>query len=202
MWMNGSQMWSGRPASSTSTRVDCVLGQPRREGRAGRAAADDDVVPGSREHDGLQLGERLHRRRAADAADAARAAGAAAEGQVRLPVVGRLVDVDPAGAHGVRVAQPLGEVAGEDRRQEPVRRRVRELDRVLERVDRDDGRDRAERLLGRDERVGRDAVEDGRLPVEVGREAAARARRRGRPALRARGRRRRARPSSPPRPRC
>ena len=42
---------------------------------------------------------------------------------------------------------------------------------MLERVDGDDWRDRAERLLGGDERVGRDAVEDRRLPVEIGGEA-------------------------------
>ena len=42
---------------------------------------------------------------------------------------------------------------------------------MLEGVDRDDGRDRAERLLGRDERIGADAVEDRRLPIEPRREA-------------------------------
>src|SRR5580704_1268660 len=47
------------------------------------------------QHHGLQLGERLHHVRAADPADAAVGAGAAAEREVRLPVVARLVDVDP-----------------------------------------------------------------------------------------------------------
>ena len=195
-------MRSGPPGLEHEHPRRRVLGQPRRERAARRAAADDHVVPGHAEHDRLQLGEGLERRRASDAADAARAAGAAAERQVRLPVVRRLVDVDPAGSHLVGVAQALRQVAGEDRRQEPVRRRVRELDRVLERVDRDDGRDRPERLLGGDERVGRDAVEDGRLPVQVGREAA-----RARAAVHDLGsalgpRRRRARPSSPRRLRC
>ena len=59
--------------------------------------------------------------------------------------------------------------------EQAVRRGVRELDRMVERVDRDDRRDRAERLLRRDERVGRDAVEDRRLPVEIGGEAVRRA---------------------------
>ena len=67
--------------------------------------------------------------------------------------------------------RPLGEIAREDRREQAVRRRVGQLDRLVERVDRDDGRDRAEGLLLRDERVGRHAVEHRRLPVEVGREA-------------------------------
>ena len=180
-----------------------VLGQPRGERGARRAAADDDVVPlghattivCSSVNDSIGA---LPPTRPIPLA----VPGAAAEGKVRLPVVRRVVDVDPARAHGVGVPQPLGEVAREDRREEAVRRRVREPDRLVERADLDDGRDRPEGLLLRDERVGRHAVEHRRLPVEVGREAPSGAHRRRRPSRRAAARPRRARPSSRRRPRC
>src|SRR5204862_227140 len=88
-----------------------------------------------------------------------------------LPVVRGLVHVDPAGAHRVGEAQALLDVAREDGGEEAVRGCIRELDRLLERVDCDDGSHRPERLLPRDERVCGHAVEDRRLPVQLRREA-------------------------------
>ena len=87
---------------------------------------------------------------AADAAHAAVGAGAPAEREVALPVVGGLVDVDPARAHALGELQPAGEVGGEDGDEQAVGRGVGQLDRLLERVDRDERGDRAERLLGGD----------------------------------------------------
>src|SRR6185312_12397908 len=79
----------------------------RRRAPRGRAASAD--------HDRLQLGELLDRVTAADAADAAVGARAAAEGEVVLPVVGGLVDVDEAGPDLVGEAQAVHHVAREDR---------------------------------------------------------------------------------------
>src|SRR3954464_10831910 len=135
MCMKTSHRLSMRPASRTRTRVDAsalsrfasaLPAEPPPTMTKSYASANDDR---------LQLAERLHRRGAADAADPARRARSAAERKVRLPVVRRLVDVHPAGLRCIREAQPLLQVARKDRGQEPVRRGIRQLDRVVERVD-------------------------------------------------------------------
>src|SRR4051794_12395716 len=165
MWMKTSHRLSIRPASRTSTRVDAsalsrfasaLPAEPPPTMTKSWVSANDDR---------LQLAERLHRRGAADAADAARRARAAAEREVRLPIVRRLVDVHPACLRGIREAQPFLQVTREDRREKPVRRGVRQLDRVLEGIDGDNRCHRPESLLLRDERLRRHVVEDGRLPV-------------------------------------
>src|SRR3954452_23190550 len=123
-----------RPASRTSTRVEAsalsrfasaLPAEPPPTMTKSYVSANDDR---------LQLAERVHGRGAADAADAARRTRAAAERQVRLPVVRRLVDVHPPRLCRIRKAQPFAQIAREDRRQEPVRRCVRQLDRVVERI--------------------------------------------------------------------
>src|SRR5918999_5346014 len=82
---------SGRPASSTTSGLIAVTGGDDISALgcvASPALAAD-------EHS-LQLRERVHRIAPAHPADAALAAGAAAPGQVRLPVVRRLVHVHQA----------------------------------------------------------------------------------------------------------
>src|SRR6266852_641871 len=99
------------------------------------------------DHDRLEVGHLLERESAADAPDAALLAGATAERQVRLPVVGRLVDVHPSGFESVREAQRPREVACVDGAKQPIRRIVGEGQRLLLVAELDDRRDRAERLL-------------------------------------------------------
>src|SRR5436189_2081243 len=48
------------------------------------------------DNDRFELGEAIHREAAADAADAAARTGPATERQVRFPIIGAVVDVDPA----------------------------------------------------------------------------------------------------------
>src|SRR5690349_23813225 len=70
-------------------------------------------------------------------------------------VVGqRVVDPDRAGLQLAHAAEDGLEVARVDVGAEPEARRVRELDRLVERAHRNDRRDRAERLLG-EQRGGR-----------------------------------------------
>src|ERR1035437_9316019 len=57
------------------------------------------------DHDRLQVGHLLEREASADSSDTTVLAGAAAEWQVGLPVVGRLVDVQPTPPEGVGKAQ-------------------------------------------------------------------------------------------------
>ncbi len=132
-----------------------VLPIPGRPAAARRGQNPRRAARVRREHDRLQLGERVHDVRAADPADAAVGPGAAAEREVCLPVVGRLVDVDPAGADAVGELEAGCEVGGEDRREQAVGRGVGQRDRLLERVDRDHRGDRSERLLDRHPGVGR-----------------------------------------------
>src|ERR1051325_7324533 len=56
--------------------------------------------------DGLELGQALHGEPSAHPPHARRRSGPATEGQVRLPVVGTLVHVDPPGPDPLREAQP------------------------------------------------------------------------------------------------
>jgi len=63
---------------------------------------------------------------------AARSARSAAERQMGLPVVRGLVDVHPAGTDTVGELEPAREVAREDGGEQSVRRRVRELDGLIE----------------------------------------------------------------------
>src|SRR5450759_1318813 len=57
------------------------------------------------DHDRLQVGHLLEREASADSSDTTVLAGAAAEWQVGLPVVGRLVDVHPAHLEAVGKTQ-------------------------------------------------------------------------------------------------
>src|SRR5688572_10861391 len=116
-----------RPASRTRTRLDgsalsrlpsALPAEPpptiTKSYRSLIAVRLSVGVARASEGDRLQLGQRLHRIAPADAPDAAGRPGPAAPGEVDLPVVRRLVDVDQAHAHGVGVAQARGHVAGED----------------------------------------------------------------------------------------
>src|SRR5436305_7811953 len=76
------------------------------------------------DHDGLEIGHLLEREPAADAPDAALLAGSTAEGQVRLPVVRGLVDVDPACLERIRETKRARQVPGVHGSQKPVRRVV------------------------------------------------------------------------------
>ena len=136
----------------------------RRRTRYAPVCGDSTIVCSSREG--------LHHRVAADPADPAVGAGPAAEGQVRLPVVGGLVDVDPAGPDPVGELQAARQVGGVDRRQQAVGAVVGQRDGVLERGDLHHGGDGPEGLLGGHARVGGHAGEHGGLPVEVGGEGA------------------------------
>src|SRR6266446_4699700 len=71
---------------------------------------------------GLQVGHLLERAVASNPPDAAAFARAPAERDVRLPVVRRLVDVDPADLQCLRHTQRPREVARVDRSEQAVRR--------------------------------------------------------------------------------
>ena len=77
--------------------------------------------------DGLRLRERLEHGASADPSDAGARARSAAERQVALPVVGRLVDVHPACVDRLCEAQAAGEVARPDSGEKAVWRRVGDL---------------------------------------------------------------------------
>src|SRR3977135_2132687 len=76
------------------------------------------------DHDRLEVGHLLEREAAADASDTAVLARPAAKGQVRLPVVGRLVDVHPPHLQAIGKAQGAGEVACVNGSEQAVRRVV------------------------------------------------------------------------------
>ena len=94
-------------------------------------------------------------------------AGVPSEREVRLPVVGAVVHVDPSGPDGLRETEPSAEIAGEDRGEQPVRRPVDDLQSLFLAPDRGHGHDRAERLLAGDLHVGVDTVEHRRLEEQV-----------------------------------
>src|SRR6202140_729912 len=121
--------------------------------------------------DRLQVGHLLQREASADATDAALLAGAAAERQVSLPVVGRLVDVDPTGLETIREAEGAREVFCVNRAEQPIWRVVGEGESLLLIAELDDRGDRAERLLLAHPHRRLDAVQDGRVVVEAGRKA-------------------------------
>src|SRR5437899_5015665 len=131
-----------------------------------RSSPPDVTGSGEVDDDGLELGQAVDREAAANPTQAAPAAARAAEREMRLPVVRSLVDVDPAGAGVLGEPETAPQVAGEDARQQAVRRAVDDVERLFDAPDRQDGCDRAERLLAPDRHVGRDAVEDGRLEEE------------------------------------
>src|SRR5438552_17213315 len=72
------------------------------------------------DYDRLELGQAFHREPPADPPDAAPRAGAAAERQVRLPVVRPLVHVHPPGPDRLGEAEPAAQIAREDRGEQPV----------------------------------------------------------------------------------
>src|SRR6266545_7866228 len=119
------------------------------------------------DHDRLQLGEALHREASAHPPDTAARPGPAAERQVRLPVVGALVDVHPTSPYRLGERQPAPQVTGEDRRQQPVLRAVHQLDRLALVADGGDRRDRAEGLLAGDLHLVAHPVQHGRLEEQV-----------------------------------
>src|SRR5438094_3385263 len=134
--------------------------RPARVRRSLRRYLDDD---------GLQVGHLLEREAASDSPDAALLAGPAAERQVRLPVVGRLVHVHPPCFQRVGKAERAREVPGVHGAEQAVGRVVRQRERLLLVPELNDRRDRAERLLAADPHVGLHAVEDRRVVVEAGR---------------------------------
>src|SRR5690606_15740064 len=91
----------------------------------------------------------------------------AAEGHVRLVVDRAVVDVRHARAQAPRDREAALLVARDDAGREPVLRVVRELDGLVDALDRDDRCDRAEGLLAHDLHVLRDAGQHGRLEEEA-----------------------------------
>src|SRR5437763_2420226 len=115
----------------------------------------------------LEVGHLLQREAAADPPDAAALAGPAAEGQVRLPVVRGLVDVDPSRLELVGHAQRARKVARVNRAEQAVRRVVGESERLGLAAELDHRSDRAECLLAAYKHVGLHVVEAGGLVVEA-----------------------------------
>src|SRR5580765_715662 len=69
---------------------------------------------GQVDDDRLQLGQPLDGEATADPPEPALRARATAEREMRLPVVGALVDVHPAGANALREVKAAAQVLGED----------------------------------------------------------------------------------------
>src|ERR1700722_10975651 len=117
--MSTATCWrrSARATRSARARSSPTTSPPSRRKSVRFCETAPKAAPASgarrRQHDRLQLGEGLHDVVAADTADARAGAGATAEGQVSLPVVGRLVDVDPARVDLVGEAQALRDVGRE-----------------------------------------------------------------------------------------
>src|SRR6266545_3489202 len=122
------------------------------------------------EHDALQLRHRRDHGLAAEPADAARFAGVAAEGRAPVPVCGTLVDVDDAALESLGVAEGTAQAAGVNRAAEAVRALVCDPDHLVGVANGEHGCDRAEGLIGREQRVERDSVDDVRGIVEARRE--------------------------------
>src|SRR5450759_1551488 len=108
-------------AEHRSERIHPCVSEERRPQRRRWAASAPkirrgapDVTPRSHaldlDDDGLEVRHLLEREASADSPDAALLARAASERQVRLPIVGRLIDVDPTGLEPIREAQGPGEV--------------------------------------------------------------------------------------------
>src|SRR5690348_103424 len=119
----------------------------------------------------LQVGHLLERAMAAYSPDAAALAGPAAEWDVRLPIVGGLIDVDPADLEALGHAQRARKIARVDGAEQAIWRVVGDGQRLGLVLELDDRRDRPEGLLAAHEHLRRDAVEDGGGVVEAGREA-------------------------------
>src|SRR5579875_2383222 len=178
LWLYGPVLGSELVGGARSEASDVAMGGGEASQAAWRSAGQPSIATRPRDgssrsdNDRLQVGQRLKWVAAADPPDAAEAAGASAEGQMVLPVIGCLVDVHETGARLVCVAQRPTQVGGEDRRQQPVRGGVGQLNRLLQRANLNYRSDRPKRLLPGGERSRRHAVEQRRRPVEVGGEAA------------------------------
>src|ERR1700674_135036 len=96
------------PISLTPTRAALAADAIRSASAMGSSSGPLPAI--DLDHDRLQIGHLLECEPAADTSDAAVLAGAAAKWQMRLPVVGRLVDVHPAHLQAVGKAQRAGEV--------------------------------------------------------------------------------------------
>src|ERR671923_762990 len=97
--------------------------------------------------DPAEFRELLDRRRTAETSPAA--VFDAAERHLRLVAYGLVVDVDDARLDPLRERETFVGVARDDPRREPVRRRVRALDRLIGTVHDLDRSDRTERLDAR-----------------------------------------------------
>src|SRR5664279_1959084 len=86
-------------------------------------------------------------------------------------VVGTVEGVDPDRTSPEPARDPMGprHVAGPDGRRQPVRRIVRDADRVRLVSDLDDGQDGPEDLLAGDPHLVADVAQDGRLDIEAAR---------------------------------
>src|SRR5439155_17692493 len=117
-------------------------------------------------HDRLELSQALDREPPADSPEAALRSRAPAEGQVRLPVVGAFIDVDPSGARRLGEPQAPGEVAREYRGQQAERRALDDLERLRLAVDGGDRHDRPEGLFPGNLHGLGDPIEHRRLEEE------------------------------------
>src|SRR6266576_1943841 len=120
------------------------------------------------DHDRLQVCHLLEREPSSNPPDTAVLAGAAAKRQVGLPVVGRLIDVDPSHLKAVGKAKSAGQVARVHRAEEAIRRVVGQRERLLLVIELDDRSDRAERLLLAYPHRRHDAINDRGGVIEAG----------------------------------
>ena len=123
------------------------------------------------DRDPAQLGELLERRATSEAAEAGRLDSA--ERHLRLVVDGGAVDVADAGLEPAGHVEGPRHVAAEDGARQPVLGVVGDADGLVDAVDRDDGDDRAEGLLGVEAHRRRHARQHGgRVAEAVGRASA------------------------------
>src|SRR5665213_325801 len=146
------------PISFTPTRAAAAADAIRSASAIGSSSGPLPAI--DLDHDRLEVGHLLEGETPADPPNTAVLASAAAKRQVRLPVVGGLVDVHPTHLEVVGEAEGTGKVAGVDRAQEPVRRIVGNRQRLLLVVELDDRRDWTERLFLADSHRRHDAIED------------------------------------------
>ena len=123
-------------------------------------------LPAEVDVDRLPLREHVERGRAGFAVAVAGRLGAA-ERQVDFGADRRRVDVEDAGVHVAHRGEGVVHVLRVDRRRQAVLHAVADLDRLVERLARDDRHDRSEDLFLRDAHVRRHVGEDRRLVEEA-----------------------------------
>src|SRR3954452_5149189 len=104
------------PPPMTTTRAgsgSSLILSPRSLDAPRRSAAQRVASSVQVDDHRLELCQAIDREPAADAPEAALLAAPAAEGQVRLPVVGAFVDVDPPGPNGFGELDSAPQVRGE-----------------------------------------------------------------------------------------